>query len=130
MEEKPTQTKIFKIIIALLAVILIVCVVSLGFLWRKLGILEAEAPLSPEAELAQVIAEVGNSLALPGDEQPKLLTLSDEELIAVKGEPFFANALPGDKLLIYQNNSKAVIWRPSSRKIIEASIINLSGATQ
>lgn len=125
METSNTNSKFLKLIIAALAILLFLLLASSLLMWQKLQDVQAKVPMDPEAELASVVGAVGKLLVLPQDEKPRLLTLTDTELSAVSGQTFFKNALAGDKLLIYQNNSKAVIWRPETGRIIEASIINL-----
>ena len=75
------------------------------------------------AELAQLVKDVGQVLVLPQDETPTVATVTDPNKL--KDQPFFANAQPGDKVLIYQNSRKAILWRPSSHKVIEVSGLNV-----
>jgi hypothetical protein len=126
MDAENRNSKSLKIISVILAVVVVACAVALGMMWNKLNEVQAKVPVDSEVEMKALVSEIGRFLTLPNDETPTLVTLKDEELLSVKSEPFFANALPGDKLLIYQNNNKAVIWRPASKKVIEASIINLA----
>jgi hypothetical protein len=126
MESQSQVPKSLKIILSILVAIVIICLLAMGAMWSKLNSFQAKVPIDPEVELQELVSEIEVFLTLPKDEKPTLITLTDEELNAVKGEVFFANAIPGDKLIIYQNNSKAVIWRPSARKVVEASIINLT----
>lgn len=70
-----------------------------------------------QAEAQQLINKVGNLIILPTDEQPTVATVSD--LAKLKDQPFFANAQIGDKVLIYTQARKAILYRPSTNKIIE-----------
>jgi hypothetical protein len=76
-----------------------------------------------EEEISKVVAAVGKVLVLPTNETPTLATVSDPAKL--KDQPFFINALSGDKVLIYTNARKAVLWRPSISKIIEVSPLNV-----
>jgi hypothetical protein len=83
--------------------------------------------LSKDAATAQVeadalIAQVGLLIALPTDEKPTVATVTDLE--KVKDQPFFKNAKNGDKVLIYTNAKKAILYRPSEKRIIEVNINN------
>lgn len=63
-------------------------------------------------------------LTLPSDEQPTVATVSDPNKL--KDQPFFAGAEKDDKLLIYTNSKKAIIYRPSTNKIINVGPIAIS----
>jgi len=80
-----------------------------------------------QAEIQQTVASVGRFIVLPTDETPTLATVSDPAKL--KDQPFFANALSGDKVLIYTNARKAVLWRPSIQKIIEVSPLIIPATT-
>lgn len=70
------------------------------------------------------IAEVGRSINLPSDEKPSIVTVSDVEKLA--NQPFFKNAKQDDKVLIYSNNKKIILYRPSERRVIEAGTVNIN----
>jgi len=70
-------------------------------------------------ETSQLISTVSKLILLPMDESPAVATVQDKEKLS--GEPFFANALNGDKVLIYYTAKKAFLYRPSTNKIIEAA---------
>lgn len=66
---------------------------------------------------AQIIEAVGKMTILPQGEDPVLGTVQDPTLL--KDQPFFTYAERGDKVLIYQRARRAILYRPSSGKIIE-----------
>jgi len=66
---------------------------------------------------AQIIEAVGKMTILPQGEDPVLGTVQDPALL--KDQPFFTYAERGDKVLIYQRARRAILYRPSSGKIIE-----------
>lgn len=74
-----------------------------------------------------LIDKVGALIILPDDETPTIATVSD--LDKLKGQPFFAKAELGDKVLIYARAQKAILYRPSSNKIIELAPLSDSGTT-
>lgn len=80
-----------------------------------------EKQKSPEYEISQTVEQVSKILLLP-NEQPNLATVTQKELLG--GQPFFKNAENGDKVLIYIQAGKAILYRPSEHKIIEVSAIN------
>lgn len=75
--------------------------------------------MQAEKEIQTIKETIGKFLELPSDEEPVLATVTDIE--KVKSQKFFANAQNGDKVLIYSENKKAILYRPSSNKIIEVA---------
>lgn len=55
-------------------------------------------------------------MILPSDETPALLTVTDTTKLT---STFLRQAKNGDKVLVYQANKKAVIYRPSADKIVD-----------
>jgi hypothetical protein len=78
------------------------------------------------AEAKQLIGEVGKLMVLPASEQPTIATVSDITKLA--DQPFFANAKNGDKVLIYTQSKKAILYRESINKIIEVAPVNLGSS--
>lgn len=79
-------------------------------------------------EAKELNAEVGKLIELPSDEVPTIATVVDAD--KVKNQAFFASAQNGDKVLLYSKNGKAVLYRPSTKKIINVAPINIgSGQT-
>ncbi|KXK07710.1 MAG: hypothetical protein UZ21_OP11001000932 [Microgenomates bacterium OLB22] len=68
-------------------------------------------------ELEYVIAKVGRLMQLPQGEQPLLATVDDVNKL--RDKPFFRSAHNGDKALFYSKAGKAILYRPSTDKIIE-----------
>lgn len=73
-------------------------------------------------EVEEIVASVGSLMELPKNEDPTIATVSNKEKLA--DQPFFNNAQNGDKVLIYTKSKKAIIYRPSTNKIIEVSLVN------
>lgn len=77
-------------------------------------------------EVRALTERVGRHIELP-NEEPTVATVSDKEKLA--DQPFFANSENGDKVLIYTQARKAILYRPATNKIIEVSTVNLGGMT-
>lgn len=77
-----------------------------------------------QSEVNALIAQVGKLIALPTDETPTVATVTDASKI--KDQPFFANAQNGDKVLIYQKAAQAILYRPSTNKIIQVGAVNIN----
>ena len=90
-----------------------------------------ELKLNPQKfvqeETQKLIEQVGKLVVLPEGEQPTIATVNDPELL--KNQPFFAGAKKGDKVLIYTNAKKAILYDPVNNKIIEIAPVNI-GAPQ
>ncbi|MBI2592088.1 hypothetical protein HYW36_01285 [Candidatus Saccharibacteria bacterium] len=89
---------------------------------KKLNELQQKAQNSDNVSV--VVEQVGRLVLLPTDEQPTLATVSD--LSKLQGQPFFASAAKGDKVLVYNKAKKAILYRPSLNKIVEMAPLNLS----
>ena len=131
METSNKISTTFKIVIALLVFAAIGGVASTGFIWLKFNELasqieEKTEEQGSEAEMKEIVGKIEKFMELPQDEKPSLLTITDNDLAGIQGQAFFANVLSGDKLLVYTKHSKAILWRPTSQKVIQASIINLA----
>ncbi|MCL5435137.1 MAG: hypothetical protein M1405_01990 [Patescibacteria group bacterium] len=71
----------------------------------------------------KLIDKVGALIELPQNEQPQIATVSDKTKLS--GQAFFARAENGDKVLIFSATKKAILYRPSTNKIIEVSVLNI-----
>ena len=76
-----------------------------------------------QQEVDNLVEEVGKLIALPEDEKPTVATVTD--VGAVKDQPFFAKAQNGDRVLIYTNARKAILYRPSENRILEVGLVNI-----
>ena len=77
-----------------------------------------------EEENKELIELVGKLILLPTNEQPTIATVSDKSQLST--QPFFNNAVDGDKVLVYANAKKAILYRPSTNKIIEVAPVNIT----
>lgn len=76
-----------------------------------------------QSEADGIVASVRKLMDLPSEE-PTVATVSDIERL--KTQPFFRRAQNGDKVIIYQSLSKAILYRPSINKIIDVATMNVS----
>ncbi|MBP9772048.1 MAG: hypothetical protein KBD16_03970 [Candidatus Pacebacteria bacterium] len=75
-----------------------------------------------QEEAIALAAEVGEIMVLPQDEIPTIATVSNPELLA--DQAFFKDAKKGDKVLIYSQAGKAVLYDPEAKKIIGVAPIS------
>ena len=76
-----------------------------------------------QEELNRLTAQIGKLIELPGDETPTLATVSDVDKL--RDQPFFTSAQNGDKVLIFTNAKKAILYRPSSGLIIDVAPVTI-----
>ena len=96
------------------------------YLFMQYRTLSADPQKQAQQEMRDIVAQVGNLMVLPEGEDPTIATVADVEKL--KDQPFFANAVLGDKVLLYTTAKKAILFRPSADKIIEVAPINLGSA--
>lgn len=106
--------------------IILVLIVGLGlstaYFYKKSVDLNNPNAVS-EKEAKSLTQKVGKLVVLPTDEIPTVATVSDPE--ALKGQEFFTNAKKGDKVLIYSNAKKAILYDPKINKIITIAPLNI-----
>ncbi len=93
---------------------------------QYLGLVKTSAQVTSETEA--LISDISKLIDLPKDEKPTIATVSDAEKI--KSQVFFAKAVNGDKVLIYTNAKKAILYRPSEKRIIEVGAVNINQQPQ
>jgi hypothetical protein len=78
--------------------------------------------VSPAQQDQKVLEEVGKLIDLPAGETPQIATVTDPEKL--KTQEFFQKAKSGDKVLIYANARKAILYDPTAKKIIDVAPVN------
>lgn len=95
-------------------------------LQQELSELKQNPQKITEEETKALLDKVGQLVELP-DEQPSIATVTDLKPLA--DQEFFTNAQIDDKVLIYTSSKKAILYRPSTNKIIEIAPVNISGGS-
>lgn len=114
--------------LAIIALIVLVLLVGGGLGYQKYASLKQENQRlsNPEAtaeEEANLIkGEVAQLIELP-NETPTIATVIDVEKL--RSQPFFASAQNGDRVLLFSQAKKAILYRPSTKKLVEVAPINL-----
>ncbi len=93
--------------------------------YQKAQVLLKNPTEAARTEVRALMERVGKLIELP-NEEPTVATVSDKDKL--KDQPFFQKAENGDKVLIYTQARKAILYRPLTNKIIEVSTVNLGEA--
>jgi len=109
----------------LIAVSLLLIVFLAVYFLLAYGNNQVDQNLAIQKETKELTDRIGRFMELPAGEQPTLATVTDQDKLM--GQNFFAHAQNGDKLLVYVAAKKAILYRPSTGKVIEVSNL-ISGA--
>lgn len=111
------------------SIVVIVVLIITGGLGYYLMNRSTPAGTDTEAqkELAEILGTLRTFIELPTDEDPTVATVLDKDKL--NSQPFFKNAENGDKLLAYTKSMKAILYRPSTKKIIEVAPIVIQQPT-
>lgn len=111
--------RIFKKIVAVVALIFLIAGLSWVFYFYHLNKKNTAQQAAPQKSLQEIKKRIGVFMELPVDEEPILTTVNEAE--RVNGQKFFSKAQNGDDVLNYVKNKEVILYRWSSNKIIEVS---------
>lgn len=118
---------------AVLTTLLVVVVVGGGYggfqyyqSRQEINRLKQNPQAETQAEVKKLTELVGKLMELP-QETPTVATVTDKSKL--KDQPFFARAQNGDKVLIYTQARKAILYSPKLNKVIDVAPVNI-GQTQ
>jgi hypothetical protein len=77
-----------------------------------------------QAQNQELVSRVGQLLQLPEGE-PTVATVSDASKLK---DEFYKNAQNGDKVLFYVKGKKAILYRPSTNKIINVAPLTINNS--
>lgn len=117
---------LFRIKKYLPVIVAVVALAATGFavsFYMQLRELRRNPQQIAQEEVQQVVGMVGRLIVLPEGETPTLATVTDQEKL--RSQPFFALAKNGDKVLIYTNAKKAILYDLVANKIVEVAPLNI-----
>lgn len=109
-----------KVVLPLVAV---VALILAGYFYSQVRLLKNNPQAVAQQETAALVAKISKLIVLPTEEMPTVATVSDAE--ALKDQTFFANAQNGDKVLIYAQARKAILYSVTLNKIIDVAPLNI-----
>jgi hypothetical protein len=115
-----TNARLFRFIRRYFLGIVLVVVIVWTTAFFELGrytVYQANPSLQGQEQAAEILQKVGQLIQLPPNETPTMATISDAQS-AKQGQPFLTNAENGDVLIVYPNAREALLYRPSTNKLI------------
>ena len=110
-------------------VIAVIGIVISGFFfiqYQKAQNIINKSGLAGQLEAQDLVKKVAKFISLPEGELPTIATVSDYKKL--KDQPFFEKSQNGDKVLIYTKAKKAYLYRPSTDKLIDVTIVNVDSS--
>ncbi len=104
-------------------IITVIAVLLAGFFYYQIHLLKQNPQAMAQKETAALVLKVGKLAVLPEGETPTVATVSDPA--ALKDQAFFAKAEKGDKVLIYAQAKKAILYSVTMNKIIDVAPLNI-----
>jgi hypothetical protein len=97
-------------------------------LTKEVASLNANPQAVVEKQTEALIAKVGALMSLPSGETPTVASVSNAAA-AKQQSAFFDNAEDGDKVLLYTKAAEAILYRPSTNKIILVAPLTFNNST-
>lgn len=122
INQKPMKKIGSLFILILLLLVVVSGALAIYFYWQW-SELKANPQAAAQQEGDALVGRVSKLIVLPEGEAPTIATVTDPERL--KEQPFFSNAKKGDKVLIYTNARKAILYDPVNNKIVEVAPVNI-----
>jgi hypothetical protein len=75
-------------------------------------------------QVSSLISRVRKLVVLPANETPTVATVLHADRL--KAQSFFTNALDGDKVLVYNREKEAILYRPSTNQIVTIAPVTVT----
>jgi len=116
-----------KLIVPVLVALFLVAGGTSAYFYKQLSDLKKDPNQAAKKEAESLVAQVGKLVVLPEGETPTIATVTDPEKL--KDQAFFKNAKEGDKVIIYINAKKAILYNPTTNKVVEISPLTIPAGT-
>ena len=110
-------------VLTILAAVVFVSFGSVYYFYGEYSTLKQNPNKLTQEETIKLVAKVSKLIVLPEGEIPTIATVADPEKL--QSQPFFAKAKKGDKVLIYANAKRAILYDVEGNKILEVAPINI-----
>lgn len=81
--------------------------------------------LSSQEKANTILTKVSQLIQLPQNETPSMAVITDASAAKAQ-QPFVANAVNNDVLIVYPNAGLAILYRPTANKLIAVGPVNQS----
>lgn len=114
--ESPAKktAKINLLYVGIVVILIIVAAAAYFLFFNKAQ--SSQSAAASQKDAADLVAKVSRLIDLPQNEKPTIATVTDKSKLA--SQAFFDKAENGDRVLIYPNNREAILYRPSTDKVI------------
>lgn len=119
--QQPHRKILLKLLIPWL--LFFVALIAIGYLLNTAFFLKDQLSKQIEQNPQAIVDAVSKLIILPTNETPTVATITD--LSKLDGQLFFADAKLGDKVLIYTQAQKAILYDPAANKIVEIAPLNI-----
>lgn len=115
----------------LLGLVVLGSIASAGYFYREYRLVVGDTQKAEEIQHTRILATIAKFMQLP-EEKPSIVTITDRDKL--QNQEFFQKAENGDKIIIYETAKRVLLYRPSTRKVIDVAPLvynqdNVSGAT-
>lgn len=109
-----------RLILAAAVLVLLLGAGTWKYLDQQRQLKELKSSQKSAAELEkELVDEVSKIAVVPVGEDPIIREV--ESLEAVAGQPFYSQSKVGDRVLLYSNAKRAILYRPSTKQIVNIS---------
>lgn len=120
MDKEALKQRLVRVVLPVVAV---VALALAGYFYSQVRLLKQNPQTIAAEEASSLVKKVGKLMVLPAGEVPTIATVSDPA--ALKDQPFFVLAQKGDKVLIYAQEKKAILYSVLLNKIIDVAPLNI-----
>jgi CHASE1-domain containing sensor protein len=113
-----------RIVLLIVLLVAVLGIAGTAYFYNKYQQIKKDPTTVATQETTALVQTIGKLMVLPTGETPTVATVTDKTKLT--SQVFFKDAQNGDKLLAYTIAKKAILYRPSSNKIINIAPFNIS----
>lgn len=110
------------LIIIVLGVLFLAAAILAVYFYRQYEMILRDPGIVTRQEAKNLTQSISSFMELPKNEEPSVATITDKTKLT--NQRFFAKSENGDKLILYTKAGLAILYRPSTGKVVVSSPIN------